>query len=162
MQVDLSHIPDPEVLRAANISPDTLLATDFLNHYNEVAMLMDFLGDDEEIDDEILAWKPEGYVDHFAHSGFRDKELAIEAYSYADPQLIARFSQACRTLDEKILEIQSDIKAQQIDSARTAGKTLFDDIAVLNVLIVGSKSESLEDQPCDAGISQSDIDNLFG
>ena len=62
MQVDLSHIPDPEVLRAANISPDTLLATDFLNHYNEVAMLMDFLGDDEEIervkaDVEILCRK---------------------------------------------------------------------------------------------------------
>ena len=80
MRSETSQILSRDVLKAANISPDTFLATDFLNHYNEVAMLVDFLPGDEEITSEILDWQPEGYVDHFASSGFRDKDLAIEAY----------------------------------------------------------------------------------
>lgn len=161
MQSGNLHSLDPEVLRAANISPDTLLATDFLNHYNEVAMLMDFLGSDDEITDEILAWQPESYVDHFRHSGFRDKNLAMEAFALADPQLISQFEKACKILDDKILSIQSAIMASDFDTARGTGKTLFDDIGVINGLIVGSGDEAHHAAPEDAGISQTDIDNLF-
>ena len=161
MQSGNLHTLDAEVLRAANISPDTLLATDFLNHYNEVAMLMDFLGSDDEITDEILAWQPEGYVDHFRHSGFRDRELAIEAFSMADPQLISRFEIACRLLDKKIVAIQKSIMAGELVQAQMDGKTLFDDIGVINGLIVGSGADVIHVAPEDMGISQTDIDNLF-
>lgn len=152
---------DPDRLRAANISPDTLLATDYLNHYNEVAMLMDFLGSDDEINDEILAWQPEGYVDHFQHSGFRDRDLAIEAFSVADPGLISRFEKACKTLDGKIITIQKLIIADDMPAASEIGKTLFDDIGTINGLIVGDGPGQQHATPDDAGISQSDIDNLF-
>lgn len=161
MQNGNLHTLDPEVLRAANISPDTLLATDFLNHYNEVAMLMDFLGSDDEITDEILAWQPEGYIDHFRHSGFRDKELAIEAFSMADPQLISRFDLTCKLLDKKIVGIQKSIMAGDFESASAEGKTLFDDIGVINGLIVGAGNDIVHVAPEDAGISQTDIDSLF-
>jgi len=46
--------PDPERLRAANINPATGLATDYLNHYNEVAMLIATLADMPEMSDLIL------------------------------------------------------------------------------------------------------------
>jgi hypothetical protein len=65
--------PDPERLRAANINPATGLATDYLNHYNEVAMLIATLADMPEMSDVILDWRPVGYPPHFRRSGFGDK-----------------------------------------------------------------------------------------
>ena len=166
MQVGNTYLPNPDVLRAANISPDTLLATDYLNHYNEVAMLMDFLdGTDEEITDEILAWKPEGYVDHFKHSGFRDKELAIEAFSCADPGLVSQFEKACKSLDTKIIAIQKLAIAGDFTAAGEIGGTLFDDIGAINGLIVGTSTPDpaagSSAHEVEEGISQSDIDSLF-
>jgi len=161
MQLGNPDMIDADRLRAANISPDTLLATDFLNHYNEVAMLMDFLGSDDEINDEILAWQPEGYVDHFQHSGFRDRDLAIEAFALADSGLISRFEKACKALDQKILSIQQLIVANELSAASEIGKTLFDNIGTINGLIVGDGPGAQHAAPDDAGISQSDIDNLF-
>ncbi|OUY01292.1 MAG: hypothetical protein CBB65_02340 [Hyphomonadaceae bacterium TMED5] len=162
MQVGTDHNLDADVLRAANISPDTLLATDFLNHYNEVAMLVDFLGSDDEISEEVLSWKPESYVDHFTHSGFRDKELAIEAFCQADADLVSRFEKACNALDQKIIAIQQAVIKSDFDAAGEIGRTLFDDIGAINGLIVGDGPSQTHIDPTDSGISQSDIDNLFG
>jgi len=161
MQSGLAHILDPETLRAANISPDTLLATDYLNHYNEVAMLIDFLGDDD-ITEEVLSWQPEGYVEHFRHSGFRDKDLAIDAFAAADSGLISRFEKACNALDQKIISIQKHVVASELDAAREIGSTLFDHIGEINGLIVGTPSAGIETTSQDSGISQDDIDSLFG
>jgi hypothetical protein len=161
MQTNTNQILSRDVLKAANISPDTLLATDFLNLYNEVAMLVDFLPGDEEIITEILEWQPEGYVDHFTHSGFRDKNLAIEAYSQADPDLISEFEAACKILDDKIIAIQQLVIASRFEEAILIGKGLFDDIGTINGLIVGGASGDNVSEDTDSGISQSDIDSLF-
>ncbi len=162
MDTGKTHDLDVETLRAANISLDTLLATDFLNHYNEVAMLIDFLGSDDEISEEVLSWKPENYVDHFRHSGFRDKELAIEAYCQADSGIISRFEKACHALDLKIIDIQQAVMKSDFDTATEIGKTLFDHIGQINGIIIGDAPGTPENDPDhDHAISQSDIDSLF-
>ena len=33
---EMSTLPDAKLLQDANINPSTLLATDYLNHFNEV------------------------------------------------------------------------------------------------------------------------------
>lgn len=84
-------IPDTELrdflewrerVRGANISAKTLLATDYLNHFNEIAMLVEMVPDMPDMIDDCKAWRPKGYCEHFRDSGFSDGDLAIEAYGH--------------------------------------------------------------------------------
>jgi len=68
--------------QGTNIDPQTLLATDYLNHFNEIVMLLDLIPDMPECYEDAQAWQPKSYQDHFRDSQFRDKELAIEAYEH--------------------------------------------------------------------------------
>ncbi|MBF0093929.1 MAG: hypothetical protein HQL33_00845 [Alphaproteobacteria bacterium] len=63
-----------------NISPESLLATDYMNHFNEIVMLLEMVADMPELLDDCRVWQPKGYCDHFRDSGVADRELAIEAY----------------------------------------------------------------------------------
>lgn len=153
----------PDTLRAANISPATYLATDFLNHYNEVAMLIDLLSMDPEVAEDILDWQPMSYVDHFRHSGFRDRDLAIHAYGEADPYLVSRFESRCADLDQRILAIQGMLTDGDTASAAATGKALYDDIAAINALIIGADHDAADttvDHDSRASL-QSEIDSLF-
>ncbi|QEX24343.1 hypothetical protein FRZ61_42840 [Hypericibacter adhaerens] len=62
------------------IHPKSFLATDYLNHFNEPAMLLEILADSPECLEDLAAWKPLSYADHFRASGLSYAELAIEAY----------------------------------------------------------------------------------
>ena len=68
-----------ERLQGTNINTSTLLATDYLNHFNEVIMLIEMVPDMTDIIEDVLAWQPRTYVQYFADSGFQDQDLAIEA-----------------------------------------------------------------------------------
>jgi hypothetical protein len=70
-------------LAGTPIHPRSLLATDYLNHFNEPAMLLDILADCPESLEDLAAWKPLSYADHFRASGLSYSELAIEAYRLA-------------------------------------------------------------------------------
>lgn len=67
-------------VKGTNISGQTLLATDYLNHFNEIVMLLDMLPDMPDMIEECMVWEPKSYKNHFADSMFSDKQLAIEAY----------------------------------------------------------------------------------
>lgn len=69
-----------EKVADSNISQKTLLATDYLNHFNEIIMLLEMVADMPEILEECRAWQPKDYCSHFRDSTFSDRELAIEAY----------------------------------------------------------------------------------
>jgi hypothetical protein len=68
--------------QGTNIDPQTLLATDYLNHFNEIVMLLELIPDMPECLEDAEAWAPKSYQDHFRDSQFRDKELAVEAYEH--------------------------------------------------------------------------------
>lgn len=76
---------NPAVLAKANINPLTRLATDYLNHYNEVIMLLEMLESCPEFASDILGWEPRGYDAYFEKSHFKDKDLARVAYEIAEP-----------------------------------------------------------------------------
>ena len=79
---DLPAVSDALRARLAgtNISADTLLATDYLNHFNEIIMMLELVADMPEMLDDAKAWKPLSYVDHFRLSQFAERDLAIEVY----------------------------------------------------------------------------------
>jgi len=85
-------------LKAANINPQTGLATDYLNHFNEAIMLLEMIPDIPECSEDFLAWSPLSYSEHFTASNFKAKELAISAYESADPDIRAEFDQMSETM----------------------------------------------------------------
>ncbi len=68
--------------QGTNIDPLTLLATDYLNHFNEIVMLLELIPDMPECLEDAEAWAPKTYQDHFRDSQFRDRALAVEAYEH--------------------------------------------------------------------------------
>ena len=81
------HVPAIGTLRArvrgTNINEQTLLATGFLNYFNEIVMTLEMLPDMPELLEEIKAWQPKTYQDHFRDRVFTEKDLAIKAYRHA-------------------------------------------------------------------------------
>lgn len=98
-------------LAGSNINSATLLATDYLNHFNEFVMLLDLVADCPELHDMLCDWEPKSYIAHFAESGFSDKELAIEAYALSPPLYRDPFDETVRQLDLLIGTIQEELKA---------------------------------------------------
>src|SRR5215472_10385986 len=78
-------------LKAANINPQTGLATDYLNHFNEAIMLLEMIPDMPECAEDFLAWCPLSYCEHFMASNFKARDLAIEAYEQAHPAVRGEF-----------------------------------------------------------------------
>jgi hypothetical protein len=86
----------------SNVNEVSLLATDYLNHINEIVMLLEIVPDAPECLEDCKAWEPLDYCDHFRQSGIADRELAIEAYPYAPPQFKRPFDQLVREMNRLV------------------------------------------------------------
>src|SRR5690349_21239808 len=121
----LHGIPDCELqdflswrlrVRGTNISEKTLLATDYLNHFNEIVMLIEMVPDMPDMMDECRVWRPKSYQQHFRDSGFSEKELAIEAYDHVPNKFRTPFEATIAQMDAVIL-----FTLDRMEVARTAG-----------------------------------------
>jgi hypothetical protein len=155
MTATLAQI-DPGRLAAANISPLTGLATDYLNHFNEVAMLADMLADMPDVGEEILAWAPRDYVAHFRITGYREADLVAEAYELADPAMRDAFAAACGTVEFMIADLQARVETGEPPEtfASAAAAELYDAIGRISEIINGSAMPEVSS-------NQDDIDALF-
>jgi hypothetical protein len=107
-----SNLYSREALLAANINPDTWLATDYLNHFNEMIMLVEMLADVPEIAADIGAWEPKSYADHFRDSSFAAKELAISAYENAPSGYRVPFDAVIQQIENYLIDIQTLVSSQ--------------------------------------------------
>lgn len=121
---ELSGIKDR--IQDANINDVTMLATDYLNHFNEIIMVLDMLPMMPEMIDDARDWKGKTYQQHFEDSQFSDKALAIEAYNHAPERYKEPFEETISQLEQLIL---STIK--QLDAYITAGETDLLEEAIL-------------------------------
>ncbi|MCJ9430428.1 hypothetical protein [Kordiimonas marina] len=101
-------------LAEANINPDSFLATDYLNHFNEIVMLLEMVPDMPELLEDAADWHPKTYIQHFEDSGFQGKALAIEAYQMAPKAIRAPFDKICRDLDKLIISTLKGLGAVNI------------------------------------------------
>lgn len=106
-----------ERVKGTNISGQTLLATDYLNHFNEIVMLLDMLPDMPEMIDECKVWRPKSYKDHFADSTFSDKQLAVEAYDRVPTKFRRPFEETIRQLNLLITGGVTDLDQRIADGA---------------------------------------------
>jgi hypothetical protein len=103
-----------ERVRGSNINEQTLLATDYLNHFNEVVMLLQMVSDMPEILNEARAWAPKSYEDHFRESTVADRELAIEVYPHVSANFKRAFEQTIDQLN-RLVEVVIDRLESQIE-----------------------------------------------
>src|SRR6201991_3503741 len=107
-----------ERLRVANINPRTGLATDYLNHFNEAVMLLEMIPDIPECAEDFLAWTPLSYAEHFTATNFKARDLVIEAYEQADPEIRGCFDHLTKTMTEILLAVGAAMQEATQDKTR--------------------------------------------
>lgn len=153
----------PDRLLAANINPRTGLATDYLNHFNEVVMMLEMLPAMPDCAEDVLQWQPATYEQHFEASNFADKRLAIEAFRAAPAPVRRALRDVVATLDTTVCEKQgrlrncADIAAISGDIARQTMEEIRPLISAASAIIHG-ESTAIEAEESD---SQAEIDALF-
>ncbi|MGF1631184.1 MAG: hypothetical protein ACFCUT_17050 [Kiloniellaceae bacterium] len=99
------------LVRGKNINQNTLLATDYLNHFNEIIMLLEMIPSLPECYEDAAEWRPKSYADHFRDSCFSDAELAILAYENAPQNYRQAFDATIEQMDRLVLDAMPRIKA---------------------------------------------------
>jgi hypothetical protein len=150
-----------ERVQGTNISAQTLLATDYLNHFNEIVMLLDMLPDMPDMIEECKLWAPKSYTDHFADSTFSDRQLAVEAYDrvpskYRRP-FEATIGQLNALITEGVLRLDGEIAAgAEPDQLRESCRNL----ARAAQLMMDCASSIIHGS--DRAMAQAEIDGLLG
>jgi hypothetical protein len=147
------------LVKGKNINQETLLATDYLNHFNEIVMLIDMVPTMPECIEDARAWAPKSYEQHFQDSVFADKDLAILAYHNAPSQYREPFDDTVAAMNVLVANGLTDIEA-----SIATGETGRIELAVTDV---SRKLQSRIDR-CSAIINghtekldQSAVDELF-
>ena len=99
------------LVRGKNINPQTLLATDYLNHFNEIVMLLEILPAMPECLDDAREWRPKSYQEHFNDSAFSDKELAILAYDNCPDCYRRPFERTVARMNAAVAQGMAEIEA---------------------------------------------------
>lgn len=94
-----------ETRAAALVNPASGIANDYLNHFNEILLLIENLPALlPEMIDEILAWKPVGYREYFSRSPLPGSKETLEIYDTLDEDFRTDFETMVSMLDKIILE----------------------------------------------------------
>ena len=147
-------------VKGSNIDETTLLATDYLNHFNEIVMLLEMVPDMPDMLEEVKAWQPKSYTDHFKDSTIADKDLAIEAYDhvpgiYREPfeqtieQINLMIASTVERLETNIRDGQDDVLRANVQTLSGILQRLMD---IASAIIHGSAKT----------MDQSEIDQLLG
>ncbi|MSP83035.1 MAG: hypothetical protein EXQ94_08900 [Alphaproteobacteria bacterium] len=159
--------PDPPftrtyrlLVRGKNISEESLLATDYLNHFNEVVMLLEMVGAAPEFMDDVRTWKPRSYVEHFQGSVFANKELASFAYEQAPLAYRIPFDDLVRTIDTIILGGPARLDAALVEADEVAFEDAASETATQARTLIDQASGIIHGHTVTS--RQVDIDLLLG
>ena len=142
-----------------NINPVTGLSTDYLNHFSEALMALDMVRAMPECIEDLRAWVPKTYAEHFAQSRLGHRERIVRMYEAAPLRaaldgladvLNARLAEA---RDTAVHHLQTGAADFAPEHAASAIRPL---IAQLAALIAGATSG-----PAERERSQAAIDAMF-
>ncbi|MFP4518687.1 MAG: hypothetical protein ACLFQ5_04450 [Oceanicaulis sp.] len=150
---------DADALKRANVNPETGLATDYLNHFNEAVMLIEMAADMPDLAEDILAWAPCGYEAHFERTHYTGKETAIAAWRAAPRPVRAHFETVIAALDEALGEAQTAVR--EGDFAR-AGQIAAEEVEPLLAAARACVNGRIEGEDVDdSHAAQAGVDALF-
>jgi hypothetical protein len=90
---------DLERRAAALVNPESGLANDYLNVFNELLMLVEQLPMMPDLIDDIVAWRPISYKDYFVKSTLPGRQTALENYEKLAADLREEFEAVVADLD---------------------------------------------------------------
>jgi hypothetical protein len=157
---DSEYLAMMEKVKGTNIDEKTMLATDYLNNFNEIVMLLEMIPDMPEMLDEVKEWHPKPYQDHFRDSTIAEKELAIEAHDYVLDIYREPFEQTVEQINSMIAStiqrLEKNITDGETDVLRANAQTLSRMIQRLMDMASGIIHGSAKT------MDQSEIDVLLG
>jgi hypothetical protein len=108
-EIESSRQPDSAarlktLVAATNVNDDTFLATDYLNHFNEIVMLLEMVPDMPDILEDAKDWQPKTYAQHFLDSGLSDSEITIEAYENAPAEFREPFDVTVERMNRVVIK----------------------------------------------------------
>lgn len=122
-------------VKGTNINEQTLLATDYLNHFNEIVMILEMVPDMPDILDEAKEWQPKSYKDHFRDSTIADKDLAVEVYDHVPDKYRLPFertiAQIDRLIQSCIAKLEKDVARNDPDLLRENARIMSRTIQIL-------------------------------
>ena len=163
-----------------NINSQSLIATDYLNHFNEIHMLLGMISDMPDCLDDIIEWKAITYQEHFKNSVFQDKELAIEAYRHSPEKYRLPF-EACvgkmdHLLSNTIKQAEQNIRSGNIDALTSLitdynpkmEQLIEECSAIINSTETTTQQKGIDDffnddieENTPSSINQNSVDDLF-
>src|SRR5258707_879724 len=79
---------------------DSGLASEYLNHFNEIIMMLELLPEMPELLPSILAWRPQTYRDFFAAADSGRNSKVLHSYDTMDPIVRRAFEAVVGGLDK--------------------------------------------------------------
>ena len=148
------------LLLGTNINEQTFLATDYLNHFNEIVMLLELVPDMPDVLEEAREWAPKTYEQHFRDSVFTSKDLAIFAYENAPARYRVTFDETVAQINSVValglerieVAMSSNDEKQLREVATSVSTTLRLMMDRAGAIIHGSE----------AALHQDEIDQLLG
>ena len=153
-------------MRAAKVNPRSGLATDYLNMFNEAIMLFEMAIDMPEMADELSAWSPKSYTEHFEASGFEMTATVLAAYETAEPDLKSRFDTLCGETCASFLSAIDLVQSMDLsdDGGIFEAQAVLEDLkslqAKLDGMIHNSGVDAAETEVT-VNQTQAEIDALF-
>lgn len=153
-----------------NVNSSTLLTTDYLNHFNEIIMLLELVPSaPSQFAAELAEWQHETYEEHFTHSGFRDKELAIAGYRNAPENVRLAFDSSVADLEQEMVmllkQVQSHIDSGESERLRELCNEAVPHLQTLVQatagIVNGAIPEQKSEETTDKADAQSAVDALF-
>jgi hypothetical protein len=126
------------------VNPTSGLANDYLNVFNEILLLLEFLPTMPEMTEEALAWQPRTYLEHFEQSTLPGAKHALQAYSSVDPALRKKFESVLLRLNQIVIDTQRTLAEEQngpdypdsiVASCETTAEAMRIGLAYVNRLI---------------------------
>ncbi len=141
-----------------NINPATGLSTDYLNHFTEALMALEMAAEIPECLDDVAAWQPKTYAEHFAASRFANRDAVIDFYEAAEPSLRREADRLADAIIGLLVEARAAAAGggDLATIGRGATATVRPLIAELAALINGAT-----DNPAERLSSQAAIDAMF-
>jgi hypothetical protein len=156
---DTARALDPQdrikaLVADTNVNDVTFLATDYLNHFNEIVMLLEMIPDMPDILEEAKEWQPKSYAQHFIDSGLSDSKITITAYENAPAEFREPFDETIARMDAVVIKGITKIEAA-LDSPRpeelaavaaTASRLLQRLVDVASAIIHGDTPKLEQDE----------------
>jgi hypothetical protein len=142
MPAPAAAVPHPEASGPGipNINPATGLSTDYLNHFSEALMALEMVRDIPECIDDLRAWRPKTYIEHFDGSRLSHRGEVIRMYEAAPRPLREALDALADVLNARLAEARdAAVHRRPADHAVAALRPL---IAQLAALINGSMERS--------------------